>query len=526
MQHILYFAGHRLIVYRWQDNGFTGMAEFVPDESGYLSFERLLQREVNKPVRMILDVIEEDFRLETMPHVIGTDKKSLLKRTQNKFFRMNKHKNIHIQGRETTGRKDDIVMISASTNTDLYQPWLDIIERNKIPFEGVFSLPLVGELLLKPLGAHKGKSLVISQQVPSNIRQSFYVDGQLKLSRVAPSREDGVSNSTVLVEETERTVRYLENQHMYNTGDPFNIYVIVPMSMAAETASSLRSDTYKTYHVVSREMLAKELGITQQISGQYCDSFFAHVVLKNKKLKAHYYTKKERKYLQHFRANKALAVSAMLVGLVAICMSGVNLVQGLFNANEIPNLKSETIRYKNLETQTVNAMQGSDVDVNDIRDSVELAEKITENYDFNIFNLLNKLSPALEKNPTINLKNVDWVSTYDHAHSFGESKENLDKRMLKRLERKKVHYQKIKILATIDNFNNNPRLAVERVLKFKSDLVNSDDLSKVEIVTMPFNLAPDTRFVYQAISELNKTKESQATFEIFAMIEKHHEKNN
>ena len=333
-------------------------------------------REVNKPLRMIIDVIEEDFRSETIPHVIGTDKKSLLERTLNKNFRMNPHRYIEIQGRETSGRKDDITMMSAITNPDLYKHWLEIINKNKIPFEGIYSLPFIGELLLKPLGAHKGKTLLISQQVPSNIRQSFYVDGRLKLSRLAPSQDDTVPQSQVLVDETERTVRYLENQHMYNTGDPFNIFVVVPMSQAAETAKALRSDTYKTYHVVSRETLAKELGIKQQLSGHYCDSFFAHVLLKNKRQKAHYATQADKKYFYHFLFNQGLAVAAVLIALVAILMSGVKFVEGMVSSSEIPNLQQQTRRLKQLEKQTLKAISDVEIDVNDIRDVVEVAEEI------------------------------------------------------------------------------------------------------------------------------------------------------
>lgn len=519
MQHILYFAGYRLTVYRWENSGFTGVAQFEPDESGFASFERLLHREVNKPLRMIIDVIEEDFRLETIPHVIGTDKKSLLERTLNKNFRMHPHRYITIQGRETTGRKDDIVMMSAITNPELYKNWLDIIARNKIPFEGIYSLPFIGELLLKPLGAHKGKTLLISQQVPSNIRQSFYVDGQLKLSRQAPSQDDAMSHSEVLVDETERTVRYLENQHMYNTGDPFNIFVIVPMSQAADTAKSLRSDTYKTYHVVSRETLAKELGIKQHISGSYSDSFFAHVLLKNKKQAAHYVTAKEKKYFYHHKANLALKVSAALIALVAISLSAIQFIEGIVNSSEIPNLQQETRRFQQLEKQTLSAISDVEVDVNDIRDVVELAEKIEANYKFDPFVIINEFAKVLNNNKNINIDKLDWVSTYDHSNNLGESREQLDKRLLKRLERKKIHYQKIKAIATIDNFDNNPRLAVEQVINFKNELSKNTKFTKVEIIKMPFDLAPDTRFQYQAISELSGNKDSSTTFEIILTIE-------
>lgn len=519
MQHILYFSGHRMVVYRWQSNSFTGFAEFEPNESGVASFERLLQREVRRPLRMIIDVIEEDFRIETIPHTIGTDRNALLARTLNKNFRANAHRYIKVQGREETGRRDDIVMMSAITNSDLFKHWLDIIHKNKIPFEGIYSLPFIGELLLKPLGAHKGKTLLISQQVPSNIRQSFYIDGQLKLSRLAPSQDDMLSQSQVLVEETERTVRYLENQHMYNTGDPFNIYVIVPMNHAAETAKSLRSDTYKTYHVVSRETLAKDLGIQQQLRGDFCDSFFAHVLLKSKKTAPHYSVNKERKYFYHYRANQALAFFTVLIVLLGLIFSGVKLGEGFVSSQEIPNLQRETERLKRLEQQTLSAIESVDIDVNDIRDIVNVAEEIENNFKFDPFTVINQIAPALQINPNIVIENISWLATYDHSNSIGESQEQLDQRLLRRLERQKILYQKAKMIAKISNFNNNPRLAVEQVINFRNQLAESGDFTKVEIIRMPFDLAPDTRFEYQSISELSGNRESDAMFEIVVTIQ-------
>lgn len=520
MQHILYFSGHRMVVYRWQNNHFTGFAEFEPNEGGVASFERLLQREVKRPLRMIIDVIEEDFRIENIPHVIGTDRSALLSRTLNKTFRANRHRYIQVQGREDTGRRDDIVMMSAITNPDLFKHWIDVIIKNKIPFEGIYSLPFIGELLLKPLGAHKGKTLLISQQVASNIRQSFYIDGQLKLSRLAPSQDEMLSQSQVLIEETERTVRYLENQHMYNTGDPFNIFVIVPMHQAAETAKALRSDTYKTYHVVSRETLAKELGIKQQIKGDYCDAFFAHVVLKNKKLKSHYTVQKERKYFYHYRANQVLAIFSVLLFFLCIVFSGVRFAEAFVNAQEMPNLQSQTAQLQRLEEQTLNAIESVDIKVDDIRDIVNIAEAIESQYKFDPFQLINNIAPSVTESTDISISNIQWLATYDHTNNIGETVVELDRRELRRLENSKILYQKALLQAKITDFNNNPRLAVERVLRFRNQLAENAAFTKVEIIRMPFDLAPDSRFEYQAISELSGNRESEATFEIVVVMQR------
>ena len=133
--------------------------------------------------------------------------------------------------------------------------------------------------------------------------------------------------------------------------------------------------------------------------------------------------------------------------------------------------------------------------------------------------VVGQFAQALDGNQNISIQSLKWVSTYDHSNNLGESKEQLDKRLLRRLERKKILYEKVKARAVVENFDNNPRLAVERVVSFKNTLLTNSNFSKVEIIAMPFNLAPDTRFEYQAISELSGDQDSNAVFEIIVTIE-------
>src|SRR5688572_6110037 len=146
LKHLLYFAGYRMIVLRWQANAFVGVAEFEPDDKGFAAFKALLQNEIEAPVRLLVDILEEDFRVESCPHVYGRDKAALHARLLNKYFRQYPHKTLRIQGRrQDKVRRDDVVLLSALTNPALFRPWIEILNELKIPLEGIYSLPLVGE---------------------------------------------------------------------------------------------------------------------------------------------------------------------------------------------------------------------------------------------------------------------------------------------------------------------------------------------------------------------------------------------
>ncbi|MDH5710160.1 MAG: hypothetical protein OEZ15_00640, partial [Gammaproteobacteria bacterium] len=77
MNRIFYFSGHRLTAFHWDGKKFQGACSFEPDAEGLNKFREYLQTTVKSPARLLVDVIEEDFRIETIPHVFGKDRKAV-----------------------------------------------------------------------------------------------------------------------------------------------------------------------------------------------------------------------------------------------------------------------------------------------------------------------------------------------------------------------------------------------------------------------------------------------------------------
>ena len=520
MKHLLYFAGYKMVVLRWHANAFTGIAEFEPQDKGFAAFARLLGEEVNSPVKLLVDIIEEDFRFERAPHIFGRDRNALHKRLVQKYFRNNPHTYVEVQGRDKLGRRDDVVLMSSLTNSKLFEPWLKILHANKIALEGIYSLPLVGEALVKSLNASGKNVLLISQQVPSSVRQSFYAKGKLKLSRLAPSEEDTGSQIDVIREETERTVRYLENQQFVDTENKIDVYVIAASADQQLFANELKGDTRKQFHILDKDRLAFDLGIKSITPNPYSYWLFAQLLLGDKQKKQHYGTNQDRRYFFHHVARKTMYVGAAGILSLSVIWGASLFISGLLMSAQRQEIMSETTQYERLYEEIVSDISRLNLNVNDVRDVVDAAEKIKEQYAATPIDYMQRISRSLNRHPRIQIDNIKWVSTEDSGHSFGETKKPLDRRMLRLIQtgRKVLSYEKAIVEAYVTDFNDNPRIAIEEVNKFIATLGKYHKDGTIEVIKMPFDVDPASRTVGQGLNNSTNQQVERAANFVFVLI--------
>jgi hypothetical protein len=515
LKHLLYFAGYRMIVLRWQGNAFIGSAEFEPDDKGFAAFKVLLQNELEAPVRLLVDILEEDFRVESSPHVYGRDRAALHARLMNKYFRQYPHKLLRIQGRrQDKARRDDIVLLAALTNPALFKPWIDILNELKTPLEGIYSLPLVGETLIKELGEPPRNMLVISQQVPGNIRQSFYVEGKLKLSRLAPSSDDPHSYFEALREETQRTVRYLENQGLIVGTEPLEVFIVAPPKDHGYLDEMFGDDTRKRFHMLNRDSLAAALDIRGPLPDQYCNWLYAHILLKDGRLKHHYAARGERKYFIYHQARVGMYALSAAVLAIAVLWGGFLLAQAYSFSSQQLDVQLETQRYERLYREVVADISHLNLRVEDIRDAVDVAQELMPAHGHRPYDLMRTVSQSLERNDKVDLKSMKWLVTTDPQHTFGEKKKVLDDQTRRQLQsgRKTLRYEKALIEAAVTAYEANPRIAVEIVDTFIQDIRKTDPAYSVDIIKMPFDVDSASRMVGQGLEQSVRDTEARFSF--------------
>lgn len=515
-----------MVVMRWKNNTFTGVAEFDPDEKGYAAFARLIYSEVRKPLKLLIDIIEEDIRLETSPHLIGRDRYAMHERLKNRYFRQYTHTYLAVQGRSSDNRRNDSILLAALTNSKLFQPWLEVLQKTRASLEGIYTVPLVGEALLKTLGATRQNALVISQQVPSSIRQSFYADGKLKLSRLAPADDDSTSWREVLRDETNRTVRYLENQHYVDTNKKLHIYVIAPSREISALQHELREDTRKEFHILDKDRLAFDLGIKSMVPGQYSHWLYAQLLLSGKYRKVHYYTHADRKYFYHYLGAKGMW-SASLAALFGLGFWSLwMLADGYTTEQKREEVISGTTKYRHMYEEIVGDIAVLNLKIDNVRNAVDVADQLKQRINATPAEFMKLLSIGLSGHPRVELKKFDWISTDDSTAQNDDDAQSLDRQTqyLIRAGRLAIDYERAAVNATVTNFQGNPRIAVEEAQRFVNDLRKTSNDVTVKITKMPFDVDPSSRMVGQSHTSGGNPRNDDAEFSIILVKKREYRK--
>ena len=128
-KHFLYLTNDKLIALIWRNGAIVERDVFNPGEADTPEFAEYLSKHRDQPAYLICDLIEEDFRTDTIPHLRGNDQDAVLGRKLSQLYRASSFRHAIVQGREDEGRRDDRVLYHAVTTPDLINPWLAALDR-------------------------------------------------------------------------------------------------------------------------------------------------------------------------------------------------------------------------------------------------------------------------------------------------------------------------------------------------------------------------------------------------------------
>jgi hypothetical protein len=155
-----------------------------------------------------------------------------------------------------------------------------------------------------------------------------------------------------------------------------------------------------------------------------------------------------------------------------------------------------------------------DLNVSEVGDARNHTGEDEDKYTATPDELIRAVSRTLGGQPDIRLKSIKWVQTHDTNHSFGEATREVDRRTQYRMQagRLALLYRKGRIEATVENYDNNPRLAVETVERFIEQLRNQHEAYRVELIKTPFDIDPASRLVGRALGKGGGNRARSAEF--------------
>ncbi len=164
------------------------------------------------PAILLTDLIEESFRHDTVVHVTGADRGAVLKRKLDFVFRNTTYRLAKVMERETTGRRDDRIMLSAITKPDLVEVWVRALVEKRVAIQSVTSVAhLLQDFTAIAKLDQEDYLLIINVEQGGNLRQTFIRKGLVMFSRLTPmqARDNTLLGSDIL-QETLQLRQYFE----------------------------------------------------------------------------------------------------------------------------------------------------------------------------------------------------------------------------------------------------------------------------------------------------------------------------
>ena len=96
-----------MVAQEWVGHKLETSVYFEPDEQGLDLFNSYLRSFDNEPIRLMVDLIEEEFRQIKIPLLRGSDRQAILTRNYAKYFRNSKYKYAVSQSIEKKTRKEE-----------------------------------------------------------------------------------------------------------------------------------------------------------------------------------------------------------------------------------------------------------------------------------------------------------------------------------------------------------------------------------------------------------------------------------
>lgn len=328
-RQVFYLSGRQLAVYEWWDGVLGEPRLFAPDREGQDRFVRYLDETPPVPGHFLVDVVEEEYRRDTLPHVFHRDRWALIRHRAARLFRDSQHWYAERQGRETGDRRDDRVLYVALTNPGVLEPWLSLLTQRRLPIAGIYSLPLLSASLLPAVSGGTGNALLVSLQGADNLRQSFFQGRYLKISRLAhlPVTQ-GRQAVESMPEEVEKLRHYLNSLRLLSRDEPLDVYVLSHGGILSDLSRSPGGAAHTRYHLVDIADLAHRLGMGNGLDSPYADSLFVRLLIRACPAN-HYATAQETRYFTVHRLRKAMVAASVSLLLASALWSGLQVVEGL-----------------------------------------------------------------------------------------------------------------------------------------------------------------------------------------------------
>lgn len=408
----LYLTNSQLVAMVAQGKRIAERREFGVTASGAAEFEAWLAQHRSMPVQLFTDLAEEDFRLDTIPHVGARDRDAILARKLAQMFRNTPFRHAVVQGREPDGRRDDRVLYTAITNPEVLRPWLDAIERLNVPLGGIYSAAVFSSAMLEALDLLYPHTLLVTFTPGGAMRQTYFKDREIKFSRLTPiDPEEGQSLGTLISEETSRTWQYLDSLRHFGENDRLEVCVMLHSGDRLLVQPSLRDFAQIQHHILEMEQVAAKLGIRPAPASSTAEEVFVHLFLARPG-RNHFASVEMRRFDALRRTRIVLRRAAAATFAACVGWGAWNVDRALATSDHDQRVSREMAALNQEYDQITRSTPSLGVGGSTMRDSVAFYNGWIRGFP-RVTDFVVGLSHVLTRHPEVRLAQLAWMASDD-----------------------------------------------------------------------------------------------------------------
>ena len=238
------------------------LTRYAADEAGRA---RLAQDATGLEVRVLLDVVDEEFRREPLPGLRAGQARALLAQRAARLFPIEAR--LACEPLETTEGQ-----LCAIPQPAVLDAWLTVLRAAQARLAGIHSVPMLGPALARHLEAGPAPLVLVFATRHGGLRQLLVDARGVRVARLSPL--GGAGDAEAIRHETSRFLRYLEETNALGS---VSVHCLLPHAMHGDLAPH-RCHAHEGYFA---DALLSELAQQQPPSLDYANgseraSFLQH----------------------------------------------------------------------------------------------------------------------------------------------------------------------------------------------------------------------------------------------------------
>ncbi|HPX88686.1 MAG TPA: hypothetical protein PL133_05410 [Methylophilaceae bacterium] len=488
---VLCATANNLLAGVWRNGQLQGNQAFANDDVGYAAFTEFLNQYNTAPIYLIADAVEEDYKLESLPHTSGAAKRELIERKLNQFYRGLAYRTAHFIQREKDKRKDDKYLFVALSNDEFLKNWVALIHTAKAQLVGVYLLPMLSQVLVRQLKL-MSPHILLCEKLSSGLRQTYFHNGRLRMSRLVTSVPTAANQlGYFYLVETEKTRLYLISQRFISQDTPINLVLVSIDGSTKAISQGINQEQTLECTDLDLSQIAKSVNLPADLVQQMPELLHMQLLAKGN-LVDNLAPPSQTKEYQFNQVKRAIFIASALIGLIGLLVAGWFFRLGLDNKEAFNQAVQDTVIQEHRYSEAAKNFPATPVSATDLKLAVELDKTIAA-YPKSPRRMMLVVSAALELSSEIQLDRLRWAFTNDlnikdednllalPANNLQSTASTVDD-PAKLIELGYVNAQ-------IANFNGDYRAALNSVNKFVANLKANTQVATVEVLQAPVNVS-------------------------------------